>query len=825
MLNRNFPSFPTLPQPPPRGPMPPIMSVVIPLARTNLITNPSFETNTTGWSGAFFGSIARSSARQYHGVYSLAVTPTAATTDGANYDIALTSGTTYAISCKLLGVMGVPYRIALYTTGGTILVSSKTYIGTGRWQWLNLIHTATSSATHSIIIGKASGTSTAVFYIDGAQCEAISDGILQPTTYIDGDQPGVLVGQQPPAYGWNGTPHASTSYRTAVTRAGGYLVNLSLYNFLLTGIVGLGMAAPNNVSVPYTLLDGARYLRTQKPPRTFSLAGRWQADDIFSLRTAQSDMRQILDRDYSAVQQPLVLMVEPQDECGNVIGDFAQIQCLYAGGLEGNDGNIPIEDTAPAFTMYLPFLVGGDGGAVPGVQQTVANANAILKRDSTGNWVAMGTGGNGLVRAITVGLDGRVYAAGGFTSMGGVANTSRIAYWDGSAWNAMGTGANDTVWALAVGPNGDIYAGGEFTSMDGVANTARIARWNGSAWFALGTGVTTGGSAVKAIAVSAINEVYVTGSFTAPATRIARWDGAAWNALGTGLNDQGQALIFDKSSNLYVGGVFTTANGVSANYVAKWNGTTFVALAGGLDANVFALALDSAGNLYVGGIFSNVGYAKIAKWNGTSWTGLGAGLNSSVYALVTGQHGIIYAGGAFSSSGSVTFPDRFAAWNGSTFIPMDVDLPGTATITALYQAIDGALYVGFDQTGSAIAAANTVITNNSPSIVYPKLIIRGPSSGTSRIYQIVNYTTGTGIWFNYTINAGETATFIFDPANPSYLSNFVGDLTPYILPGSQPSLFYFAPGNNTISFFAAAASVSAVVSWQIHCNGIADLVN
>lgn len=97
-------------------------SIVIPLARTNLITNPSCETNTTGYT-AVGGSLVRSAQYQYHGVYSLAMTPSAGTnSDGGYYGpIALTSGVTYAYSCKIkveAGGVGRQYTISIATTGG-----------------------------------------------------------------------------------------------------------------------------------------------------------------------------------------------------------------------------------------------------------------------------------------------------------------------------------------------------------------------------------------------------------------------------------------------------------------------------------------------------------------------------------------------------------------------------------------------------------------------------------------------------------------------------------------------------------------------------------
>ena len=104
-------------------------------------------------------------------------------------------------------------------------------------------------------------------------------------------------------------------------------------------------------------------------------------------------------------------------------------------------------------------------------------------------------------------------------------------------------------------------------------------------------------------------------------------------------------------------------------------------------------------------------------------------------------------------------------------------------------------------------------TNSAPGFVYPKLVIKGPSSGTSSIYQIVNYTTGYGIWLNLTISAGETITITTDPQQPSAVSSAHGDVSWAILPGSQPAYLYLAPGSNVISFYASASTVTAILSW------------
>jgi hypothetical protein len=68
-----------------------------------------------------------------------------------------------------------------------------------------------------------------------------------------------------------------------------------------------------------------------------------------------------------------------------------------------------------------------------------------------------------------------------------------------------------------------------------------------------------------------------------------------------GMDDLVTALVVDGSGNLYAGGQFTEAGGVTANYIAKWNGTSWQPLSSGMNNYVDALAVDGSGSLYAGG--------------------------------------------------------------------------------------------------------------------------------------------------------------------------------------------------------------------------------
>jgi hypothetical protein len=60
---------------------------------------------------------------------------------------------------------------------------------------------------------------------------------------------------------------------------------------------------------------------------------------------------------------------------------------------------------------------------------------------------------------------GTLYAAGDFTSAGGIVATN-IAQWGGSSWSALGSGLNSSVWALAASGS-TLFAGGDFTTAGG----------------------------------------------------------------------------------------------------------------------------------------------------------------------------------------------------------------------------------------------------------------------------------------------------------------------------------------------------------------------
>lgn len=786
-----------------------LFSIIVPIARTNLVTNPSIETNTTGYT-AVGSSIAQSSADSYHGAYSLAVTPTATLTDGVYYGtVSLTSGAIYAYSCKFKGQAGRKYTISIATTGGVDL-TAYTFTATGRWQWVWGYWAETSSTTRRFYIRKASHDSTAVFYVDGLQVEAINAGETV-STYIDGDQAGLLPNQFPYPFRWTGTPHASTSTRDGTTRAGGYVLNLDKFRFRVMGYAGLGAMLVANIANISAGQDGSTFQATIAQSRNVAFRGRFEAATFAQLQRQRSDLYDVIGPDSASPRQPLTLMYQAFDG-QREIGDFGRIIASYTSGLEQNATPLPVEETTITFTQYLPAIIANERGAALTVSTSVANANGIIQRSPTGTWSALGTGTNagGLVRTVLYASDGSLYAGGLYTLMGGVANTVSIARYVNGAWTALGTGAalGTEVREIVEGPDGSIYAVGTFTSMGGVANTSKYAKWNGSAWVSIGTAPN---SDVSAAVFGLDGNLYVGGNFTTingvAANYVAKFDGATWSALGAGPGANCTSLAVGLDGSIYAAG----------SYIKKWDGSSWTDIEG-TAANVQEVSVGPNGTVYGGGNYSSIGgitTTSIARYNGTGWAAMGAGLTpaGTIRRVATDPlTGQVFVGGqSFTASGVVSFPNPVARWNGVAWTIAGISFPGTRADAVAFSS-NGTLTLGTDSSGTATTEGITTITNSGTARAYPTITIKGPSSGTARIYHLLNITTGKFIFFNLTINAGETITMRTSPSGTTITSSSRGAISSTILPGSAADVA-LVRGSNIISFFASNSTVTALMTW------------
>ena len=243
-------------------------------------------------------------------------------------------------------------------------------------------------------------------------------------------------------------------------------------------------------------------------------------------------------------------------------------------------------------------------------------------------------------------------------------------------WTAMGTiSANDfngQVNAIVAYGTGFVV-GGQFTTM-GSTTVNRVAYWNGTTWSGLGGGVGggTGTVEVKALAVSG-SDLYVGGLFTTAGgsltvNSVAKWDGSAWSALANGATVgisgalQTVYALSVGDGYLYAGGSFATSGGVTATNVSRWNLATpaWSSLTSGGQQGVAsagvvrALAHDGS-RLFVGGDFTaGIGQsAYLTAWTDAGgWATVGTGMGANVHALSVS--GAVGSGGALFAGGTFT---------------------------------------------------------------------------------------------------------------------------------------------------------------------------
>ena len=189
---------------------------------TNLMPNPSFETNTTGWVGVNSATIATSSVDATSGSQSMRISTAAGQGElsGASYStpskVSLGGGTTAAhtftahVSTDEASIQA-DVSVAYYDTGGGALNSSiESYVAVGGTP-IRITKTLTPSggtATHATVLisfKRTSGDFTAgqLLYVD-AVVVSLGDTVWP---YFDGS----LSDTSTHDYTWTGTAHASAS--------------------------------------------------------------------------------------------------------------------------------------------------------------------------------------------------------------------------------------------------------------------------------------------------------------------------------------------------------------------------------------------------------------------------------------------------------------------------------------------------------------------------------------------------------------------------------------------------------------------------------------
>ena len=272
-------------------------------------------------------------------------------------------------------------------------------------------------------------------------------------------------------------------------------------------------------------------------------------------------------------------------------------------------------------------------------------------------------------------VDGKVYICGAFLHANDNWDLKNLARWvpSSNTWEqvpGIDYYHNNFIRCGVEDNNGNLYFGGDFSQIGGIV-AGKIGEFDvqSGTWDNLRDinfydedqqrGPISGG--VYAIALID-NYVYIGGgifnSDSVELRYIRRFNinSNTWEAVGTGVNGRVRAFATDNQGNLYVGGEFTEAGGVSVNYIAKWDGSNWSKLGEGTDNYVLSLE-HSNNNLYVGGSFKFVGgdirSQGIAKWDGSSWIPMSMGIYASwgntfsVHDIAIDSDEKVYIGGFF----------------------------------------------------------------------------------------------------------------------------------------------------------------------------------
>ncbi len=308
-------------------------------------------------------------------------------------------------------------------------------------------------------------------------------------------------------------------------------------------------------------------------------------------------------------------------------------------------------------------------------------AQVVGSNDATFN---PGTGSNSDVSSVAIQTDGKILAAGTFTTFNGVSK-NRITRLnsDGSAdpTFTVGVGTNNSVYKVGTLASGKLLACGQFTTYAGVA-AKRVVRinTNGTRDAAFNTSTNAGpNNYVMSFVEQPDAKIIIVGGFTSyngvNRYRVARVTTTGANdatfAPGTGANNNINAVALQADGKVIIGGVFTTFNGTSRVRLARLtsagaNDATFVTGTGvvgtGTTAAVHAVAVQPDGKVLVGGLFTT--------YNGTAKTNL-IRLNSNgsldaTFTTGTGPTGGYVKQIILQPDGKIILVGSFTAYNGTS---------------------------------------------------------------------------------------------------------------------------------------------------------------
>lgn len=811
----------------------PYWFLTLPVAGTNGAANPSAERDATGWAGTAGGTATRQAGTSAFGAWAVVGTAGAAQGTGVTYGTLAQASGSYTVSAYVYGGSGSVYSIGIKGTGaGAAFVGSTIGTTGGTWHRYSFSYGESGAAKRLFAVVKRSAGADP-FLVDGVQVE----GGTFLTTYIDGGQDGCT---------WFGQPHASASSRSGTSRQGGTVISLQSLGLTVLEQGGVGMPPVANIMQEYAAADGALWQRQRATSRALTVTGLMSGTTWPGLHAIRQGVIDAVKINATANPQPVRFYYTGQ---GGTLG----IDAYYDGGMAFDSRNGFSETAALRFLAPDPYWYATtDEGTQLAALSSLGSANYVAYRDPLGRWGTLGVAGVTMagfqaagVRAVLAMPTGTVYFAGDFTTAGGTRASGVAMYMPsigqfgtlngGTIHNGGGT---PDILSLTASPAGSLYIGGAFVGpTGGTTGGANVVSWNG-AYGTLPGGTVNG--AAWSVVWSPGGSLFAGGAFSTTAGTtsggVAFHTGANWGTTsgGTANNLTSRNMVF-LNNKLYTNGQ-GFGGSLNALSVGAWDGA-WGTTAGTIDgpfvgSAIYAVAVGPDGLVYAGGQYTtfNGGTTNsVAAFNGQQWAALTTGVTAAngttgrIQTLFVTAQNELYAAGAFSAAGGISTPDSVARWNGA-WMPLDADLgptPAGALTTGAWpkvqgiaQSGDGTLYLSGNFAGTATAASVTAVINDGAADAYPVLALRNLSASNARLYQLVNVTTGDGVWFNTSILPGETITLNLRAGAKTLTSDFRGNLLGAVLPGSNLTSWKLAPGTNYISFFAGTSAVEASLSWR-----------
>lgn len=263
------------------------------------------------------------------------------------------------------------------------------------------------------------------------------------------------------------------------------------------------------------------------------------------------------------------------------------------------------------------------GGSFTSFNGTITNRIVRLNPDgSPDNTFNSGNGGNGNIIAFALQNDGRILAAGNYTTYNNVVVNRLVRLLpNGSIDNTFnfGTGANMHVRSVSILPDGKILIAGSFTTINGF-DAPRIARLNPDGTFdnSFNPGIGAN-NIIYSSRVQSDGKIIIGGSFTeyngrTAINRIARLnaDGSLDDSfqVGSGTNNYVFSINVLPDDKVLISGPFGYFNGKLKKYIALLDSdgslleNFFPFEKNGANSTLFTLKFQNSNQLLIGGNFT-----------------------------------------------------------------------------------------------------------------------------------------------------------------------------------------------------------------------------